>query len=86
MSVSFSPDGQQLASGSYDKTVRLWDTKTGKEIYRILNYGSGAATIFADPTRPILCNPQGARGLKFAVGWSLYPAEAFEGNGVTIYR
>nr|WP_225880409.1 WD40 repeat domain-containing serine/threonine-protein kinase [Anabaenopsis elenkinii] len=29
-SVGFSPDGQTLASGSRDKTIKLWDVQTGK--------------------------------------------------------
>ncbi|CAD8189841.1 unnamed protein product [Paramecium pentaurelia] len=31
-SVCFSPDGNTLASGSYDRSIRLWDVKTGQEI------------------------------------------------------
>ncbi|MHC5780090.1 WD40 repeat domain-containing protein, partial [Nostoc sp.] len=29
-SISFSADGQTLASGSADRTIRLWNVSTGK--------------------------------------------------------
>ena len=31
--MAFSPDGQRLASGSDDGTVKLWDSATGKELF-----------------------------------------------------
>ena len=31
-SVHWSPDGRRLVSGSDDRTVRVWDSKTGREL------------------------------------------------------
>jgi WD40 repeat protein len=33
--VAFSPDGRQLAAGSFDSTVKIWDATTGKEIHTL---------------------------------------------------
>lgn len=36
--VAFSPDGTMLASGSVDKTIRLWDVLTGKNIGTLIGH------------------------------------------------
>ena len=33
-SVAFSPDSQMVAAGSNDQTTRVWDARSGKELYK----------------------------------------------------
>ena len=42
-SVAYSPDGKHIVSGSGDRTVKVWDSQTGKEVIVLLCH------------RPIVC-------------------------------
>ncbi len=47
--VAFSPDGLTLASGSLDKTVRLWDLESGKLIRSLEGHTSGVLSAAFSP-------------------------------------
>ena len=48
-SVAFSPNGQQLASGSDDHTVRLWDASTGKCLQTLKGHGGWVNSVAFSP-------------------------------------
>ena len=49
LSVAFSPDGQTLASGSGDKTVRLWDVLTGEQKQTLTGHISTVYSVAFSP-------------------------------------
>lgn len=45
MSVAFSADGKRLVSGSYDKSVKLWDATTGRESLTLVGHTAQVMTV-----------------------------------------
>ena len=48
-SVAFSPDGNTLASGSYDDTVRLWDANTGRHLRTLTGHTHRVESVAFSP-------------------------------------
>ncbi|AFZ21458.1 WD40 repeat domain-containing protein [Allocoleopsis franciscana] len=47
--ITISPDGQTLASGSQDRTVSLWNLKTGKRIFTFFGQAGEVSTVAISP-------------------------------------
>nr|VFK54837.1 MAG: WD40 repeat [Candidatus Kentron sp. TUN]VFK59935.1 MAG: WD40 repeat [Candidatus Kentron sp. TUN] len=48
-SVTFSPDGRRLLSGSRDKTLKLWDVASGREIRTFKGHSAGVLSVAFSP-------------------------------------
>ena len=63
-SVAFSPDGKTLASGSRDRTVRLWEVASGKETATLPGHTDTVYSVAFSPDGKTLASGSGDRTVK----------------------
>jgi WD40 repeat protein len=49
LSVAVTPDGKYVVSGSWDKTVRLWELATGQEVRRFTGHENWVLSVAVTP-------------------------------------
>jgi eukaryotic-like serine/threonine-protein kinase len=63
--AAFSPDGRWLVTGSNDRTARLWETSTGRQLAELPHRDEVLAVAFSPDGRTVLTgsgSPDGQRG------------------------
>jgi WD40 repeat protein/tRNA A-37 threonylcarbamoyl transferase component Bud32 len=71
-SVAISPDGKTLASGSWDKTIKLWNLATGEEIRTLTGHSSSVYSVAISPDGKTLASGSGDKTIKL---WNLETGE-----------
>ncbi|KAF7587085.1 hypothetical protein BBP40_007724 [Aspergillus hancockii] len=85
LSVVFSPDGQMVASGSQDRTIKLWDTRTGEEVRTLKGHSNTVWSVAFSPNGQIVASGSHDRTIKL---WDARTGEevcTLEGHSNTVW-
>ncbi len=82
-SMAFSPDGQRIVTGSDDRTARVWDAASGRELFKIMGHNGPVNSVgFSQDGHRIITSSddQTARVWEAATGRELFKLMGHRGS------
>ncbi|HRI20152.1 MAG TPA: caspase family protein, partial [Panacibacter sp.] len=73
--LAATPDGKYLLSGSYDRTIKVWDLATGESLATMVFFG-GTDWVMVDKSGRFDGTPDGMRQLYYTRGLDVLPLES----------
>jgi WD40 repeat protein len=67
-SIAFSPNGQYLATGSGDRTIKIWDIETGQILQTLTGHLNRVLSVSYSPDGKLLISGSGDETIKL---WDL---------------
>ena len=84
-SVAFSPDGRQILSGSYDRTIKLWDAATGREIRTFTGHSAAVWSVGFSPEGTRIVSGSGDYTIKLWDAATGREIRTFTGHSGSVY-
>jgi WD40 repeat protein len=87
--IALSPDNTRAASVSADRAIRLWDVKTGKELWQYPDVPYQHSIAFSPDGKRLLCGYAGGRGGRLVRLFDVKKPvhiRSFEGHAGTVIR